>query len=104
GAHIDMVHIGPLLPIHLDIHVELVHHRCHVGVLEALMRHYVTPMAGGIADGDQHRLVQTPRLGQGIRSPFPPMDRIVLVLQEIGRAGIREAIHRCVSQVAGSRA
>jgi hypothetical protein len=32
------------------------------------------------------------------------MDRIVLVLQEIGRAGIREAIHRCVSQVAGSRA
>ena len=62
-----MVHIGPLFPIDLDIDEELVHDLGDVRVLEALMRHHVAPMAGGIADGDQDRLAQALGLGQRLR-------------------------------------
>ncbi len=53
-AHIDRVHVGALLAVHLDVDEQLVHHRSGGVVLEALMRHDVAPMAGGIADREQY--------------------------------------------------
>ncbi len=49
-AHVDGVDIGPLLPVDLDVHEQLVHDGRRRFVLEALVRHDVAPMAGGIAD------------------------------------------------------
>ncbi|MBC8153049.1 MAG: thioredoxin domain-containing protein, partial [Bacteroidetes bacterium] len=40
----------PFLAIHLDADELLVHRRCDRGVLERLVLHHVTPVAGGVAD------------------------------------------------------
>ena len=83
-AHIDRVHVGALLAIHLDVDEEVVHHRGGGVVLEALMRHDVAPMAGGVADREQDGLARMLGFGQRLRPPRPPMHRVVLVLQQVG--------------------
>ena len=98
-AHVDVVDVGALLAVDLDVHEELVHDRRDALVLEALMGHDVAPMAGGVADREQHRPARRRRLGEGLRPPFAPIDRVVLVLQEIGRGGLGEAVHRGSSGV-----
>ena len=50
-AHVDLVDVGPLLAIDLDADEQLVHHVGNASVLETLVRHDVTPVARGIADG-----------------------------------------------------
>ena len=55
--HVDLVDVGPLLAIDLDVDEQLVHHRRGGVVLEALVRHHVAPVAGGVADREQDRLV-----------------------------------------------
>ena len=54
---------------------------------------HVTPVTRCIPDGQQDGSIQALRLGQGIRSPLPPVDRIVLVLQQIRTRGAREPVH-----------
>ena len=48
--HVDLIDVGAFLAIHFDVDEEIVHHLRGCRVLEALVRHDVTPMAGGIAD------------------------------------------------------
>ena len=55
GLHVDVVDVGPLLAVDLHVHEEVVHHRGHVGVLEALVGHHVAPVAGRVADRQQDR-------------------------------------------------
>ena len=69
-VHVDRVDIGPLLAIDLDVDEVLVHQRRDLRVLEALMRHHVAPVAGGVADRQQDRLVRLPW-----RRPAPPRPR-----------------------------
>ena len=83
-AHVDRVDVGPLLAVDLDVDEQLVHHRRRRVVLEALVRHDVAPVAGGIADRQQDRLAVALRLGQRLRAPGPPVDGIFLVLQQVG--------------------
>ena len=90
--HIDLVDIRPLLAIDFDVDEEFVHHTRGGVVLEALMRHDVAPMTGRIADREQDRPFALLRLGERLGSPGPPIDRVVLVLQEIGARLLREAI------------
>jgi hypothetical protein len=89
---IDRVEIGALLAIDLDVDEELVHERCRLGILEALMGHDVTPVTGGIADREQDRLVLFARARQRGLAPGPPMDRVVLVLQEVGAGFLAEEV------------
>ena len=63
-----------------------------VGVLETLMRHDVAPVAGGIADRQQDRLVELVRLGERVRDQGRQWTGIVLVLQEIGAGLFGEQI------------
>jgi hypothetical protein len=95
-----MIDVGPLLAVNLDVDEELVHHRSDFGVFEALVRHDVAPMAGRIAHREQYGTVRPLRLGEGLRSPFPPIDRVRLMLQEIGRGRLGEPVHR-VDLIAG---
>ena len=62
------------------------------GVLEALVRHDVAPVAGGVADGEQDRLVGALGLGQRLGAPGPPVHGVVLVLQQIGAGLAGEAV------------
>ena len=91
-VHIDRVHVRPFLAIDLDIHEQLVHDRGRVRVLEALMGHDMAPMTRGVADGQKDGLSGFLRLGEGRRAPGTPMDRIVLVLPEIGARFLGEVI------------
>ena len=91
-AHVDGVDVGALLAVDLDVHEQLVHDRGDVGVLEALVGHDVAPVAGGVADREQDRLVGGLGFGQCLRSPGPPVHRVVLVLQEVGAGLAAEAV------------
>ncbi len=49
--HVDLIDVGAFLAVDLDVDEQLVHHARRRLILEALMRHHVAPVAGGIADG-----------------------------------------------------
>jgi hypothetical protein len=51
GGLINLVEIGPLLAIHLDIDEQLVHHPSGGVVLEGFVRHDVAPVTSRITDG-----------------------------------------------------
>jgi len=57
------------------------------------MGHDVAPVAGGIADGEQDRLVFPPGLSQGFFPPRIPVHGIMGMLQEIRAGLVDEVIH-----------
>jgi hypothetical protein len=83
GRHVDLVEIGPLLPVHLDGDEPVVEERCRHRVLERLPLHDVAPVAGRVADGEEDRPVQQAGAGEGSLTPGLPVHRVVQVLQEI---------------------
>ena len=92
--HVDLIDVGPFLAIDFDVDEQLVHHARGGVVLEALVRHHVAPVAGRIADREQDRFVGALGFRQRLRSPGPPVDRIVLVLQQIRARLVREPVLR----------
>ena len=81
--HVDLVDVRPLFAIDFDVDEQFVHHDARGSVVfEALVRHHVAPVAGRVADGQQDRPSDV-CFRQRFRAPRPPVDRIVLVLQEI---------------------
>ena len=82
--HVDRVDIGPLLAVDLDVDEQLVHERRHFRRLEALVRHDMAPVAGGIADRQQDRPVGALGLGERRLAPRPPMHGVVGMLQQVG--------------------
>ena len=92
GGHIDLVDVGALLTIDLDVHEKLVHDRGGFRVFEAFVGHDMAPVAGGITDGKQDRLVGGLGLGQRGRPPGAPVDGVVLVLEQIGTGFVAEEI------------
>jgi len=83
GGHIDRVHIRALLPVDFDrdkIPVDRLRHRL---VLKGLMGHDVAPVAGGVADAEEHRLVLLPCGLECLAPPGPPVHGIFPVLEQI---------------------
>ena len=92
GRHVDGVDVGPLLAVHLDgdeAGVDLLGRRL---VLERLVRHDVAPVAGGVADRQQHRDVAPRRLDERLVRPLPPVDGVVGVLQQVRARRVGEAV------------
>ena len=81
---VDLVEIGPLLAVDLDVDEQAVHHRRHLGILEAVVRHHMAPVTGRIADRQQDGLVLAARFLQGFLAPRVPVDRVVGMLQQVG--------------------
>ena len=92
--HVDLVDVGALFTVDLDVDEEFVHHRGDTGIFEALMRHDVAPVAGRVTDGEQDRLVESPCFRERRLSPHPPVDRIVLMLEQVGADGGGEFVLR----------
>ena len=88
GAHVDVVDVRSLLAVDLDRNEQRVHHLGCFRVFEALVRHDVAPVTGGVADRQKNGLVLALRLGQGRRGPRPPVHGIVGMLQQVGAGGI----------------
>ena len=91
-AHVDAVHVRPLLTVDLDVDEVLVHHRRDRLVLERLVLHHVAPVAGGVADRHEQRLVGGGRRGERLVAPRIPVDRVVGVLQQVGAAFVEQAV------------
>jgi hypothetical protein len=91
-VHVDRVDVGTLLPVDLDRHEVLVHDGRHGGILEGLALHHVTPVARRIADRDDHRLVLGARPRERLVAPREPVHRIVLVLEQVRRSLVGEAV------------
>ncbi len=82
--HVDGVDVRALLAVHLDGHVVGVEVLGGDLVLEGLLGHHMAPVAGAVADAEQHRHVPPPRLVERLRRPGPPVDGVVRVLEEVG--------------------
>ena len=103
-VHVERVDVGPLLAVDLDVDEALVHERRRLVVLERLVLHDVAPVAGGVADGEEHGLVLVARLREGVLAPGVPVHRVVSVLEEVRARFLREAVHEtyvclCVAHV-----
>jgi hypothetical protein len=81
---IDRIQIRPLLPVDLDADEQVVHHIGDVGVLKALMGHYMAPVTGGVSDRQQDGLAFGPGSLERFLAPRHPMHRIALVLEQVG--------------------
>jgi hypothetical protein len=92
GCHIDMIDIGALLAIDLDVYEKLVHDGRGRFVFKAFMRHYMAPMAGGIADREQDRFVLRLCFLERRGAPHPPVHGILGVLQEIGACRLAKLV------------
>ena len=92
SVHVDLVDVGPLLAVDLDVDEQPVHHGRRRVVLEALVGHDMAPVAGGIADREQDRLVLAAGLGKSVRAPGAPVHRVVLVLEEVGAGFVAEQV------------
>ena len=98
--HIDVVHIRPLLAINLDAHDQLILQRRDLLVLERLPLHHMAPVAGRVADRNQHRLLLRPRPRPRLLAPGLPVNRVPRMLQQIRRSLPRQSVgvlggHKC---------
>ncbi len=80
---VDLIEIGALFAVYFYADEELVHALGDGRVLERLTLHDVAPMAGGVADGEEDRLVFGLRLGERVIAPGVPIDRVLGVLEEV---------------------
>ena len=97
GRHVERVEVRALLPVDLDRDEpagQVVRRRL---VLEALVGHHMTPVAGRIADGQKDRLVLPGGLLEGLFAPGKPFDRVVRMLTEVRARFVRQMVHgsRC---------
>ena len=95
---VDLVDVGPLLAIDLDVDEVLVHRRGDVRILERFVRHHVAPVARGVADREQDRLALRARARERLLAPRIPVDRVVRVLQQVGARFAREAVRHADSR------
>ena len=92
-VHVDGVDVGAFLPVDLDVDEQVVHDRRHLGVLEALVRHDVAPVAGGVADRQQDGPVQLLGPAHGVLAPGVPVDGVVPVLAQVGAGLVGQVVH-----------
>ena len=103
--HVDRVQIRSFLAVHLDRDEVLVHVSGGLRVLERLALHHVAPVASRVANREQDRLVLSLCPLQRVRPPGVPVDRVVLVLEEVGTRLLGEAIgHRSQASETGAGA
>ena len=81
---VDLVEVGPLLAVDLDVDEELVHELRRRLVLERLVGHDVAPVARRVADRQQDRLAGLARCRERLVVPRLPMHGIVRVLFQVG--------------------
>ena len=95
-GHVDAIDVGALLAVDLDGDEVLVEHRGDCVVLERLVLHDVAPVARGVADGEEDRLVLRRRLRERLVAPRKPVDGILRVLQQVGTALAGQPVHRSI--------
>ncbi len=93
SAHVNRVNVGSFFAVDFNIDEKTVHQRGDVGVFETLMGHDMAPVTSGVTDREKNRFIFGAGSGESIRPPRIPVNRIVLVLEEIGAGFVGEAVH-----------
>ena len=91
-VHVDGVDVRALLAVNLYAHEVRVHVLGHRRILERLALHDVAPVAGRVADREQDRALLVTGTGERLVAPRIPVDRVVLVLEEVGTVFRTETI------------
>ena len=91
-AHIGLIQIRPLLPVHLDADKMFVQDGGDAFIFEGFMGHDVAPVAGGVTDAQKDGFIFPAGLLQGLRPPGIPVHGVVRVLLQIGAGGINEPV------------
>ncbi len=92
---IDLVDVWPLFPVHFHVDEQLVHQRGRGLVLEGLVRHDVAPVAGRVANRQQHRHAALARQRKRLVGPGVPVHGILGMLQQIWAGfGVETVRHR----------
>ena len=91
-GHVDGVDVRAFLAVDLDAHEARVHECADVRVGERLAGHDVAPVAGRVADGEEHGDVALASLGEGLVGPFVPVDGVRRVLAQVRGQGVGEAV------------
>ncbi len=89
GLHVERVDVGALLAVDLDADEALVHHGRRARVLEGLPLHHVAPVARGVADRHQQRLVLGLGARERDRAPRQPVDGVLGMLAQVGGGLLR---------------
>src|SRR5439155_14117037 len=89
---IDIVQVGTLFTVYLYVDEMFIHQPGNVGVFKGFPLHHMTPVTGGIADGEENWLVLRLGASQGFVSPGIPVHGIVRMLLEIGARFVDEAV------------
>ncbi|MEL7168591.1 MAG: hypothetical protein AAGN64_04500 [Bacteroidota bacterium] len=79
-GHVDLVHVGPLLAVHLHADECVVEQCGDLSVLERLVGHHVAPVARRVADGEEDGLALPVREREGVVAPRVPVHGVVGVL------------------------
>ena len=91
-GHVNAIDIRTFLPVDFNIHEPRVHEGRDFFVLERLALHHVAPMAGGITDREKNRLLLPACFGKGFLAPGIPINRVVGVLEKVGRFFLGEPV------------
>ena len=83
-SHIDTVDIGTFLLVHLDGNKIPVQDCGDLLILEAFVRHHMTPVAGAVTDAQKDRLILLFGPAERLLVPRVPVHGIFRVLQQIG--------------------
>ena len=57
----------------------------------------MAPVTGGVAHGNEYGQAPLTRLGEGLLTPLPPVDRIIGMLLEVGGCRQGEAVGHALS-------
>ncbi len=82
-GHVQLIDVGSLFAIDLDIDESPVHFVGHGFIFEALSLHDMAPITGAVADGEKDRFVLPTRGVERFRAPRVPIDRVMPVLQQV---------------------
>ncbi len=103
GLHVHRVEVGAFLAIDLDRDEVLVEERGHVVLLEHVLRHDVAPVARHVADGEEDGPTEPRGERERFRPPRAPVDRVVGVLEQIGRGRTDEVVSFAAYLLDGAR-
>ena len=93
GVHVDRVDVGRSSRSTFTLTKRSFISARRLGVLERLVRHHVAPVAGGVADREQDRLVLGARPRERLVAPRVPVDRVVGVLEQVRARLLGQAVH-----------
>ena len=92
GGHVNFVDVGAFLAVHLDADEMFIQKFGHGFVLKRFAFHDVAPMAGRVTDAEKNGFVFRARLFEGFIAPGKPIDRVMLMLEEVRGFLAREPV------------